>query len=275
MDVHPWIEFHRLLVGALGQVNLLLHEVEAAQGAEDVDIGRILVCGELKERTGPAPFFDGEGTLGTLGSLAGTDSILVQEQGHMLRFDGGGKVTHGLKAKLGDLVDGLQDDLLLPTGEGFDGEIALVEHGLDLFGRLVKEGVLADQQLHESDTERVDVDAGVKNAIVIPGQRFGTHVGACASAGVRDAEIGELYRAVLCEQDVVGIDVVVDDSLGVDESERLGEYLNPIQCLGWVDLSPPDDIPQASTRAVLHDEEEQAVLGKMVMIGNDVWMVES
>src|ERR1035441_7078479 len=30
----------------------------------------------------------------------------------MLRFDGGGKVTHGLKAKLGDLVDGLQEIIL-------------------------------------------------------------------------------------------------------------------------------------------------------------------
>lgn len=162
----------------------------------------------------------------------------------------------------------------LPVGKRLDREVALVVHGLNFFRRLVEERVLAGEQLHERHAQRINVHARIQDAVDIPNQRLGTHVGACSCAGVRDAEIRKFQRAVFRDQHVVRLDVVVDDFLAVNEIERLSDGLNPVQRLGGGDFPTFDGVAHAATGAILHDKEQQTVFRKMVMIGDDVRMVE-
>ncbi len=92
---------------------------------------------------------------------------------------------------------------------------------------------------------------------------------------VGDAEVGDLHRAVLEQEDVAGLDVAVDHALPVRVAERVedlrhdahdlgvGEALVPLEC--GLEVAPLD---------VLHRDERGAVVLVEVVDRDDVGVVE-
>jgi hypothetical protein len=109
----------------------------------------------------------------------------------------------------------------------------VLAHVLHRHGDLVLavEGNVAGEHLEEDDAERVDVRLPVD---VVAQRLLGRHVVRRAEhAAVRreavvveragDAEVGDLGRALLVDQDVLRLDVAVDDAARVRGAERAGD----------------------------------------------------
>ena len=90
-----------------------------------------------------------------------------------------------------------------------------------------------------------------------------------------DAEVGDLGRALLVDEDVLGLDVAVDDALGVGGAERAGDLDRVGDRLG--DRQPAvaaDAVLERLALDVLEDDERRAVVLAGVDDADDVGVVE-
>ena len=144
-------------------------------------------------------------------------------------------------AGAGFLLEGAPHDSFEARGQIIDdrrkgGERAVddvVDHGP---GRLAFEGDRSGGKLEEDDSERKDVGAGVD---LEPLRLLGRHVGdralgrvvvrASGMAGDEcDAEVSDFDVSVFGEEDVLGFDVTVNDSVAVSMGESGGDLLPPL-----------------------------------------------
>ncbi|RNA03886.1 hypothetical protein BpHYR1_020450 [Brachionus plicatilis] len=134
-------------------------------------------------------------------------------------------------------------------------------HGLE--GRLVEIGRLAIDHLNDHDAQRPDVHLG---AIGQPRYDLGRHpvrradqrlsflqVGAHLG---HKAKVGELDSSVTGQQDRVGLNVPVNDSVGVQKGERPQHALAHRGYLGLVHAALGHNVGEGAARQILHHHPE-------------------
>jgi hypothetical protein len=159
--------------------------------------------------------------------------------------------------------------------------------------RVLPEGVLAGQQLVEDDPEGEDVGAGVDGQG--PGL-LGGHVedGPCDLAGgsgargrrdlARDlrlrahelgqAEVEDLHPTVRGQEEVLGLEVAVDDALGVGGLEAAGGLEGVAEDLLSGGGAAGDELAQRIALEELGDDVGSAVVGPRVVDGENVGVVQ-
>jgi hypothetical protein len=92
-----------------------------------------------------------------------------------------------------------------------------------------------------------------------------------AGHGPGETEVGDLDAPVVGEQDVLGLDVAVDDAGVVGCAERGEHRLHDLQGLAGAEPALlPHQVTQGPARHVLHRQEHGAVVGALVVDGDDV-----
>ena len=154
----------------------------------------------------------------------------------------------------------------------------------DVDGGVAGERLAAGEHLEEHQPGRVDVAAGVGDAAL---DLLGREVGDGAqqhALGARDglaghgpgqAEVGDLDGAVVVDDDVLGLDVAVDQALGVGLGERAQHRLQHVE-RGPRRKQPllAHDVAQGLAGHVLHRQEDAAVVLALVVDGDDVGVRE-
>ncbi len=168
--------------------------------------------------------------VGGFGAVGEADLVLV--------FEVVGELVGGGVAVAGFAFEGAVEDLLQLRGDGgfgLHGRLGVAdEAGVhDGEGVGAGEGELAGEHLVEHDAEGVDVAAGVAALAfdLLGGDVVGrahalreVGVGEAARAGVGgDAEVDEADAIGVVDHDVFGLEVAVDDAVGVDVFERVGD----------------------------------------------------
>ena len=150
----------------------------------------------------------------------------------------------------------------------------------DVDGGVAGERLGAGEHLEEHQPGGVDVAARVGDAAL---DLLGGEVGDGAQqhalgagdglAGHRpgQAEVGDLDRAVVVDDDVLGLDVAVDQALGVGLGERLQHRLEHVERgPGREQALLAQDVAQGLAGHVLHRQEDAAVVLALVEHGHHV-----
>ena len=154
----------------------------------------------------------------------------------------------------------------------------------DVDGGLAGEGLGAGEHLEEHQPGGVHVAARVGDAAL---DLLGREVGhgaqehalgagdGLARHGPGQAEVGDLDRAVVVDDDVLGLDVTVDQAVVVRLAEREQHRLEDVE--GGPRRERPlglHDLAQGLARHVLHGQEDVAVVLALVEDGDDVGVRE-
>ena len=150
----------------------------------------------------------------------------------------------------------------------------------DVDGGLAGEGLGAGEHLEEHQPGGVDVAAGVGDAALdLLGGEVGDgaeqHALGAGDGLARDRpgqpEVGDLDRAVVVDDDVLGLDVAVDQALGVRLGERLEHRVEHVEGRPRREQALlAHDVAQGLPGHVLHREEDVAVVLALVEHGDDV-----
>jgi hypothetical protein len=193
---------------------------------------------------------------------------------------------HGLRSLLGLLGHSLFDQTDEGPGklEGLgvqDGGGALQVLKENAHGRLALEGRLAGENLEQESPEGIDV--GV-NPHITTVDLFRSHVVWCPyedsalrESGARllnhrrETEVHDLHRVIVSDEDVGGLDVAMDDLLGVRRAKPLADLL----CDGdtALPLQPAvisKDLRQTPAGEVLHGDGMGSLDLQEVVKANDV-----
>ena len=137
--------------------------------------------------------------------------------------------------------------------------------------RHARRGRLPRQHLEQHAAEAVEVGARIEVSeghcllrAHVAGRadrlaRLGERQAAGGADRARDAEVGD-DRVLAREEDVLGFDVAVDDSLAMGERERVGDVTRDMECRLEGQLAiPQQPMPQRLAFDVRHDVVEQPV----------------
>jgi len=167
----------------------------------------------------------------------------------------------------------------------------------DLHGVVASERRTPGKQLIEHDAEREHIAASVER---LAPSLLGRHVGHGSDHGsgllqlhdpaprvvtavgrwrvLRQAEIEELHTPSVADHHVGGLDVSVDDALGVGLSQGLGQLRDDVQGFAGREGALHQDLLEALSRDVLHRDEaapRALELGLADLVDHrDAWMVE-
>jgi hypothetical protein len=150
----------------------------------------------------------------------------------------------------------------------------------DVDRRVTGDGLGAGQHLEQHQPGGVDVAAGISDA---PLHLFGGEVGdgaeqdtgrardGLAGHGPGQTEVGDLDRAVVVDDDVLGLDVTVDQAVGVGLAEGEQHRFEDVE-RGARGEGPllAHHLTQGQARNVLHDEEHDVTVATLVVHGDDV-----
>ena len=155
----------------------------------------------------------------------------------------------------------------------------------DRKGRIARERRSPEEHLVEDDPEGVEVAAGVDGpALGLLGRevRGGAHhrsglcqLGLVADHRRCDPEVCDLDVPVGGHEDVAGLDIAVDEPVAVCKSEGCRNVGGDL--CGTVGMQRPlgtEDLGEAATLDVLHDDEVGALLLAPVVDAHDVGVVE-
>jgi hypothetical protein len=160
----------------------------------------------------------------------------------------------------------------------------LVDHLVeDRVHRVGLEGFVVGDDLVEDGSQREDVGAGVHP---LPHHLLGGHVvgGAHHHAGLghvrpaqpRQAEVEDLHPSVGLDVDVAGLQVAMDDVLGVGEGQPVADLLHDLELLfEGLGRVGSDQVFEVFPLEQLHGHVDLALLLAEVVDGDDVRVVEA
>ena len=136
-------------------------------------------------------------------------------------------------------------------------------------------GLEAGHRLEQRQTERVHIDPGVGSRHTLSEQHFRWHVEKRPCIAIGYAEISELDRPILGEEDVLRLDVVVNDTLPVNEGERVAKLQPPSEgLLCGTAARDAQAIVQTSAGTELHRQVEATLIGEVVVERHHMRMIE-
>ena len=177
-------------------------------------------------------------------------------------------------------VDDLSQQVLGVAAESLrDLELAAYDPVVELVEVVVVEGQVAGEHGVEHDSQRPDI--GLDGVVFLFGEHFWWRVAGRAAGSFYflislveppEPEVDELHlHLVFAQQQVLGLEVAVDDVLGVEVLQRVDDLNKKSERGFFVEvLSRDDEVVQLSAAHVLHDEEDAAGALDDVVELNDV-----
>ena len=147
----------------------------------------------------------------------------------------------------------------------------------DLDGDFIRIGLHPGEHLVEHDADRVEVGADIRAS---PRDELRRHISDSAdqglgrrrgSDGARQTEVRELDLTIGAEEDIVGFEIAMDDSRGMDCFECCEDRIEDDDRLTRSEGAPVLELAaQSHRRQVLHHKIDRVAVAGLVMDGHEI-----